>query len=76
MAIAAVFASVEVADEAVPDALAKVGALSAMVVVINAGWLLAGASLAPVLRDPRRSRVANVVLAVALVVATGAAILL
>lgn len=76
VAIAAVFASVEVADEAVPDALAKVVALSAMVVVINAGWLLAGASLAPVLRDPRRSRVANVVLAVALVVATGAAILL
>ena len=59
-----------------PDALAKVGALSAMVVVINGGWLLAGASLAPVLRDPRRSRVANVVLAVALVVATGAAMLL
>ena len=50
--------------------------LAGMVVVINGGWLLAGASLAPVLRDPRRSRVANVLLAAALVVATGAAILL
>jgi threonine/homoserine/homoserine lactone efflux protein len=74
VAIAAVFASVEVADGALADALAKVAALSAMVVVINGGWLVAGASLAPVLRDPRRSRVANVLLAVALVVATGAAV--
>ncbi len=76
VAIAAVFASVEVADAALPDATAKVLVLAGMVVVINGGWLLAGASLAPVLRDPRRSRVANVLLAAALVVATGAAILL
>jgi threonine/homoserine/homoserine lactone efflux protein len=76
VAIAAVFASVDVADDSVADALAKVVALSVMVVVINGGWLLAGASLAPVLRDPRRSRIANVLLAVALVVATGAAVLL
>ena len=76
VAIAAVFASVEVADAALPDATAKVLVLAGMVVVINGGWLLAGASLAPVLRDPRRSRAANVLLAAALVVATGAAILL
>ena len=54
------------------DAAREGRALSVMVVVINGGWLLAGASLAPVLRDPRRSRIANVLLAVALVVATGA----
>ena len=76
VAIAAVFASVEAADAALPDAAAKVLVLAGMVVVINGGWLLAGASLAPVLRDPRCSRVANELLAAALVVATGAAILL
>ena len=46
-----------------------------MIVLINTGWLLAGATLAPVLRDPRRARVLNVVLAVVLVVAAVAALL-
>jgi threonine/homoserine/homoserine lactone efflux protein len=33
-------------------------------------WLLAGASLASLLRDPKRARSINVTLAVALVIAT------
>jgi threonine/homoserine/homoserine lactone efflux protein len=45
-----------------------------MIVLINATWLLAGASFAPVFRDPRRARVVNVALAVALVVATALAV--
>jgi hypothetical protein len=33
-----------------------------MIVAINATWLLAGSSLAPKLRDPRRARGVNVAL--------------
>ena len=74
VAIAAVFASVELADAAVADAAAKTVVLTAMIVVINSAWLAAGASLAPLLRDSRRSRVVNVTLAVALVAATALAV--
>ena len=74
VAIVAVFASVELADAAVADAAAKTVVLTAMIVVINSAWLAAGASLAPLLRDPRRSRVVNVTLAVALVAATALAV--
>ena len=45
-----------------------------MIILINTAWLTAGASLAPVLRDPRRSRVINIALAVALVAATALAV--
>ena len=46
-----------------------------MIVLINTAWLLAGASLTSVLRDPRRARIVNIVLAVVLVVAAVAALL-
>jgi threonine/homoserine/homoserine lactone efflux protein len=70
LAIAAVFAAAELADAASVDAAAKVAVLTMLIVVINAGWLLAGASFAPLLREPRRARVINVTLAVILVGAT------
>jgi threonine/homoserine/homoserine lactone efflux protein len=75
VAIAAVFASTRLADGAAIDAIAKVAVLSAMIVLICSTWLLVGAFLAQVLRDPRRSRIVNVALAVALVVSTALAIL-
>ncbi len=75
VAIAAVFASAHLTAGAALDAGSKVGVLTAMIVLINGGWLLAGATLAPVLRDPRRARVLNIVLAVVLVVAAVAALL-
>ena len=75
VAIAAVFASARLAGAAATDAAAKVALLSGMIVVINASWLLVGASLAPALRDPRRARVVNVVLATALVGAAALAVL-
>jgi threonine/homoserine/homoserine lactone efflux protein len=75
VAIAAVFASARLADPAATDAAAKVAVLIAMIVLINGAWLLAGASLAPVLRDPRRARIVNVLLAGALVGATALAVL-
>jgi threonine/homoserine/homoserine lactone efflux protein len=70
IAIAAVFASAHLAANPATDAAAKTSALTLMIIVINTGWLIAGASLAHVLRDPRRSRVINIALAVALVAAT------
>jgi threonine/homoserine/homoserine lactone efflux protein len=70
VAIAAVFAAVRVAHGLAADAALKIAVLTALIVVINTTWLLAGASLAPLLRDPRRSRIVNVTLAVALVAST------
>jgi threonine/homoserine/homoserine lactone efflux protein len=46
-----------------------------MIIVINAIWLVAGKSLAPLLRDPGRARIVNTTLAVALVGATALAVL-
>jgi threonine/homoserine/homoserine lactone efflux protein len=75
VAIAAVFASAHLAAAATTDAAAKVAVLTAMIIVICTTWLVAGASIAPLLRDPRRARVVNVALAAALVGATAAAVL-
>src|SRR5262249_11580464 len=55
---------------AATDAAAKIATLTFMIILINAAWLMAGASLAPLLRDRRWSRVINVTLAAALVGAT------
>jgi threonine/homoserine/homoserine lactone efflux protein len=74
VAIAAVFASARLAGSTSLDAAVKVALLSGMIVVINGSWLVAGASLAPLLRDPRASRVVNIVLAAALVGASAVAI--
>jgi threonine/homoserine/homoserine lactone efflux protein len=75
VAIAAVFVSARLASTAAVDAGLKSCVLVVMIVIINTGWLAAGASLAPILRDPVRSRRANLVLAAALILSTGAALL-
>jgi threonine/homoserine/homoserine lactone efflux protein len=69
VAIAAVFASVEVAAGAATDAAAKLAILTAMIVLIHVAWLVAGVSIAPLLRDRRRARVINAALAISLVAA-------
>ena len=69
IAIAAVFASARLAAGATADAVAKVALLTAMIVLINTAWLVAGAALAPVLRHPVRARIINAILAAALVAA-------
>ena len=70
-AIAAVFTgtTLQIAPPIVA-ALIKIAALGFMIVVIHIGWLLAGASLSRLLRDPVTSRVVNLLLATALVVTT------
>jgi threonine/homoserine/homoserine lactone efflux protein len=75
VAMSAVFASARLAATAATDAAAKTAVLSVMIVLIMTGWLIAGASLAPVLRDPRRARIINAALAAALVAATALAVL-
>ena len=69
VAIAAVFAGSTV------ESLPKIAALAAMIVVIHAAWLLAGASFSRVFRDPGKARIANVVFAVVLVATAVTAIL-
>jgi threonine/homoserine/homoserine lactone efflux protein len=75
VAIAAVFASAHLAGSATTDAAAKIGVLIPMIIVICTTWLVAGASIAPLLRDSCRARVVNVALAAALVGATALAVL-
>lgn len=75
IAITAVFASAQLSEQAGADLTAKLALLTAMIIIIHVGWLLAGASLAPLLQHPRRSRAVNVALALVLVAATAAAVL-
>ena len=70
VAIAAVFANSRLSEVPHVDAALKVTVLSAMVVIIHVAWLVAGASIAPLLRRPSSARVVNIGMAVALVVAT------
>jgi threonine/homoserine/homoserine lactone efflux protein len=74
VAIAAVFATVHLADAPTNDSAAKVVVLTVMIIVICATWLVAGTSIAPVLRHPRPARLVNAALAVALVGATALAV--
>jgi threonine/homoserine/homoserine lactone efflux protein len=74
VAIAAVFVSARIATRTLLDSGIKVVFLALMVVAINATWLVAAAWVGPALRDPVRSRRANIGLAAALVVSTGAAV--
>jgi threonine/homoserine/homoserine lactone efflux protein len=70
VAIAAVFAGATLSESATVDAAGKIALLTATIVVINTSWLVAGAALAPLLRDARRARIVNGTLAAALVAAT------
>jgi threonine/homoserine/homoserine lactone efflux protein len=74
VAIAAVFAGAHLADAAATDAAAKFTVLTLMIILICTTWLIAGVSLARLLRDPRSARIINLTLAVALVGATALAI--
>lgn len=75
IAIAAVFAGARLSPGAGADAAGKLVLLTAMIVVIHVGWLLVGASIAPLLRSRRWSRAVNGTLAAALVLATVPAVL-
>jgi threonine/homoserine/homoserine lactone efflux protein len=68
LAIAAVFAgSTLIAGNQALDAIVKTALLAVMIVLIHLAWLLAGASLSRILRDPKSSRIINLALAAALI---------
>lgn len=54
-------------DDPMLDALAKIGALSLVIIVVNSAWLLFGSALSSLLRDPKKGRIANIVFAIMLV---------
>ena len=67
-AIASVFAGSTLAEHSpMLDALLKAAVLAVMILIIHVAWLLGGTSLAGFLRDPLRSRIANVLFAVILI---------
>lgn len=75
-AIGAVYAGVAVAPgQPLWDAVAKVATLSAVIVAVNATWLVAGAALSRFLRHPRIGRVVNVAFALLLVLSVALAFL-
>ena len=75
-AIAAVFVgSTLISNAPAADATLKIVLMTAMIVAIHLVWLLVGASLARMLRQPTISRAVNVTLAVLLVVSAVMAVL-
>src|SRR5436190_115413 len=74
MLVLATVASAQLAHDATVDAAAKTAILAPLLVDSMSIWLTVGASLAPVLRDRRRARIVNVVLAATLVAATALAV--
>ncbi len=67
-AIGAVYSSHKVAEaNIVLDAALKCAALLAVIIIVNASWLLFGSAFSRVLHDPRAARVANNTFAILLV---------
>jgi threonine/homoserine/homoserine lactone efflux protein len=76
VAIAAVFASTDLpVGSNAAGAVLKTAVLASMIVAIHLAWLLAGSAFSRIFHDPRSSRIANIIFAVTLVVATAFAIL-
>lgn len=70
--IGAVFSGVIlVPDFFLADLASKIGVLFATILVTDPIWLLVGSSLATVFAEPRMSRILNIVMAIALLVAVG-----
>lgn len=57
------------------DALAKIAALSLVIVTVNSAWLVFGSSLSSVLSNPRSGRIANVTFACLLILSVAFALL-
>jgi threonine/homoserine/homoserine lactone efflux protein len=58
------------------DVAAKIIVLAAVIALANIAWLIAGAALRRVFRDPRTNRIVNVTFAVLLIASVAAALLL
>lgn len=70
IALAAVLTTAQATGTGLPGAGARVGVVAFMICAASVTWLVAGRAVAPLFSEPRRARVLNVGLAVALVAAT------
>jgi threonine/homoserine/homoserine lactone efflux protein len=76
-AMAALFSGFAlVRERLVLDALLKALVLLAVMIAVNVAWLLTGASLTRLFRDPRSNRVINLTFAVLLLATVAAALLI
>ena len=75
-AIGAVYSGHTVVETALlADALAKIAALAAVIVIVNGAWLVLGSSISAILSDRRLGRVANVTFALMLIASVAFAVL-
>lgn len=66
-AMAALFSGFVLAGDVVHDLMLKLAILLAIMVAVNLAWLLAGAAMTRLFRDPRTNRVVNVGFALLLI---------
>lgn len=69
IALAAVFTTARAAGTGLLAAGVRVGVVAVLVCAASATWLLAGRAMAPLFSAPRRAKIVNVCLAIALVAA-------
>ena len=75
-AIGAVYSSRTVVDDSLAiDAIVKIAALLAVIVVVNTTWLFFGSAVSALFREPRVARAVNVTFAVLLVVSVALALI-
>jgi threonine/homoserine/homoserine lactone efflux protein len=75
-AMAALFSGFVLVDGALAlDTLAKMAAITIVIMAVNVAWLYAGAALTRVFRDPVANRAINMTFAAALVASVGAVLL-
>lgn len=75
-AMAALFAGFALLNDATHDAIAKIVVLTAVILVVNVAWLIAGSALTRYFRNPRTNRIINIVFAVLLIASLVPAILM
>jgi threonine/homoserine/homoserine lactone efflux protein len=75
-AMAALFSSfVLIRERLALDVAVKIAVLSVIIAAVNIAWLIAGAALTRVFKDPRTNRIVNVSFAVLLIASVGVALL-
>jgi threonine/homoserine/homoserine lactone efflux protein len=75
-AMAALFSSfILIGDRLALDVGVKIVVLSAIIASVNIAWLIAGAALTRVFKEPRTNRIVNVSFAVLLIASVGVALL-
>lgn len=58
-----------------PDAIAKIAALTVMILAVNSAWLVFGSALSAKLRDPKTGRIANIAFALMLIASVALSLL-